>query len=375
MKLKVCIILPRLQIGGAEMHVLSLVKRIDPSRFAVSLMCLGPGDARMEEEASRHVESLVTVRFRWRRFPVSFAKMVRFLRKGRFDVVHCHLPLADLLGRQAGWIAGVPVRLTTEHGKFLSKPWYYLAFERLLIPITDARICVSRDILEIRKRREGTPERKLVYIPNAVDTARFRNPSRGRAHVASEFGWNPAHPIVIAVGRLAPEKNYELLIRAIDLLRPRFPSIKCLIVGDGRCRAELEGVAASLGLAPHVAFTGARADIPDLLGAADVFALSSLREGLPISLLEAMAAGKGIVATSVGGIPETIRDGENGLLVPSANVEALAEGIGKLLADDGLRGRLGRSARGDVERDYDLGNVVRRIESLYEETYRRKVKA
>jgi glycosyltransferase involved in cell wall biosynthesis len=375
MKLKVCIVVPKLQIGGAEVHVLSLVKQIDPSRFAVSLMCLSPGNNRMEEEASRYVESLVTVHFRWRRFPASFAKMVRFLRAGRFDVVHCHLPLADLLGRLAGWFAGVPVRLTTEHGKFLWKPWYYLLLERMLVPITDARICVSRDILEIRKRREGTPERKLVYIPNAVDTVRFKSPSRGRAQVAAELGWEPALPLVIAVGRLEPEKNYELLIRAIDRLRPRFPSIKCLLVGDGTRRAALEGLAGSLGLASHVTFTGVRADIPDLLGAADVFALSSLKEGLPVSLLEAMAAGKGIVATSVGGIPETIRDGENGLLVPSEDVDALAGGIGKLLADEGLRARLGRSARDDAERDYDLKNIVRRVENLYEETYRRKVKA
>jgi glycosyltransferase involved in cell wall biosynthesis len=374
MKLKVCIILPKLQIGGAEMHVLSLLKQIDPERFAVSLMCLSPGDSRMEEEAGRCVESFVTVHFRWRRCLVSFAKMTRFLKAGRFDVVHCHLPLADSLGRLAGWFAGVPVLLTTEHGKFLWKPLYYLAFERMLVPITDMRICVSRDILEIRRRREGTPERKLVYIPNAVDTVRFRSPSRGRASVAAEFGWDPAHPIVIAVGRLEPEKNYELFIQAIDRIRPRFPSIECLLAGDGKRRAALASLVGSLGLGPHVVFAGVRADIPDLLGAADVFVLSSLKEGLPVSLLEAMAAGKGIVATSVGGIPETIRDGENGFLVPSGDVEALAGGIASLLADEGLRVRLGRSAREDVERDYDLKNVVRRIESLYEETYRKKAK-
>ncbi|MCX5752897.1 MAG: glycosyltransferase [Candidatus Krumholzibacteria bacterium] len=370
-----CIILPKLQIGGAEMHVLSLLKEIDPSRFAVSLMCLNPGDDRMEEEARRYVESFVTMGFRIRRCPVSLAKMAKFLKAGRFDVVHCHLPPADSIGRLAGWLAGVPVILTTEHGKFLWKPWYYLVMERMLGAITDARICVSRDIMEIRRRREGTPERKLVFIPNAVDTARFRKPSRDRATVAAEFGWDPAQPLVIAVGRLEPEKNYELLVRAIDRLRARFPSIRCLLVGDGRCRAALASLVDSLGLASRVTLTGARADIPDLLGAADVFVLSSLKEGLPVSLLEAMAAGRGIVATSVGGIPETIRDGESGLLVPSGDLEALAGGIGRLLADGELRARLGRSALAEVERGYDAGRIVDRIESLYEETYRRKVKS
>ncbi len=374
MKLKVCIVLPKLQIGGAEMHVLSLLRQIDPARFVVSLMCLSPGDSRMEEEADRYVESFVTVGFRWRRCLVSFAKMTRFLRAGRFDVVHCHLPPADTVGRLAGWFAGVPAILTTEHGKFLWKPWYYLAIERMLGAITDARICVSRDIVEIRRRREGTPERKLVYIPNAVDTVRFRSPSRDRARVFAEFGWDPAQPLVVAVGRLEPEKNYELLVRSIDRLRSRFPSIRCLLVGDGRCRAELANLVDSLGIASLVTLAGARADIPDLLGAADVFVLSSLKEGLPVSLLEAMAAGRGIVATSVGGIPETIRDGESGLLVPSGDVEALAGGIARLLADEGLRARLGRSARDDAERDYDVRKIVGRVESLYEETYRRKAK-
>jgi|WetSurMetagenome_2_1015567.scaffolds.fasta_scaffold11833_6 glycosyltransferase involved in cell wall biosynthesis len=375
MKLTVCIILPKLQIGGAEMHVMSLLKQIDPARFAVSLMCLSPGNERMEEEARRHVESFVTVRFRWRRCLVSLAAMTRFLRAGRFDVVHCHLPPADTVGRIAARLAGVPVILTTEHGKFLWKPWYYLAVERMLGTITDARICVSRDIMEIRKRREGTPERKLVYIPNAVDTVRFGAPSRDRATAFAELGWDAAQPLVVAVGRLEPEKNYALLLRAIDRLRPRFPAIRCLLVGDGTCRAALAGLVESLGLARNVTLAGARADIPDLLGAADVFVLSSIKEGLPVSLLEAMAAGKGIVATAVGGIPETIRDGGNGLLVPSGDVEALAGGIARLLADEGLRTRLGRSARADVERDYDVRKIVGRIESLYEETYRKKAKA
>lgn len=374
MKLKVCIVLPKLRIGGAEMHVLSLLKQIDRSRFAVSLLCLGPGDPRMEDEAKRSVESFETVRFRWRRLPAALSAMTRFLRAGRFDVVHCHLPPADLVGRLAARLAGVPVIITTEHGKFLWKPWYYLAVERMLAGITDVRICVSGDIMEIRRRREGTPARKLVHIPNAVDTARFGSPARDRAAVRAEFGWDPAAPLVVAVGRLEPEKNYELLLRAVDRLRTSVPGVRCLVVGDGTRRAALAELVDSLGIAAHVRLAGARADIADLLGAADVFALSSLKEGLPVSLLEAMAAGRGIVATAVGGVPETIRDGENGLLVPSGDAPALAAGIARLLSDGGLRARLGSAARAAAERDYDVKTIVARIENLYVETHRRKAK-
>jgi glycosyltransferase involved in cell wall biosynthesis len=374
MKLKVCIILPKLQIGGAEMHVLSLLKNIDPSRFAVSLMCLSIGDARMEKEAGRGIQSFATIRFRWRNSPVSFARAVNFLKAGKFDIVHCHLPHADSIGRLAGRCAGVPVIMTTEHGKFLGKPWHYLLFERMLGTITDARICVSRDILEIRMKREGTPARKLFYIPNGVDTAAFEASTRSRSSIMAEFGWEPTHPFVIAIGRLEPEKNYGVLIQAINQLRSRLPSIRCLLVGDGTCRGELASLVDSLGIGRHVKLAGARNDIADLLGAANIFVLSSLKEGLPVSLLEAMAAGKAIVATSVGGVPETIRDGESGILVSPGDIEALAGAIADLSIDEELMARLGKAARADVERDFDIKKIVGRIEDLYEELYRKKVR-
>jgi glycosyltransferase involved in cell wall biosynthesis len=374
LKLRVCIIVPKLRIGGAEMHVLSLLSHFDASRFAVSIMYLTPGDARMEEKARRFVESVTTIRFRWRNLPVSFARMVRFLKAGRFDVVHCHLPHADTVGRLAARCAGVSVIVTTEHGKFLWKPWYYRAFERVLGAFTDARICVSRDILEIREKREGTPARKLFYIPNGVDTAAFRTPARSRAQVLAELGWEPAQKIVIAVGRLEPEKNYELLIHAIDGLRNRLPAIRCLIVGDGSRRAALGSLVDALGIARHVKLSGARNDIPDLLGAASVFVLSSTKEGLPVSLLEAMAAGKAIVATAVGGIPEAIRNGESGLLVAPGNVDALADAIARVLIDDELRARLGSAAAAAAERDYDIRKIVASIEDLYEKLYAGKAR-
>lgn len=373
-KLRVCVIVPSLRIGGAEMHVLSLLGRIDKTRFAVSLLCLKPGDGRMEREAARRVESFETVHFRWRRAPVSFARIVRYLRRGRFDVVHCHLALADSLGRLAGWCAGVPVRVTTEHGKHLWKPRIYLLFERMIAPITDARICVSRDILEIRRTREGTSADKLFYIPNGVDTDVFAHPARTRAEVMAEFGWSEASPFVISVGRLEPEKNYDLLIRAVERLCSRYPSVRLLLVGDGRCRVQLESLVESMRLDGRVKLAGARDDIPDLLAAADVFVLSSLKEGLPVSLLEAMAAGKAVVATSVGGIPETIRDRDNGFLVPPGDVEALADAIGRFAADPSLGARLGSAAREDAAREYAIERIVGRVEDLYAGLCAKKVK-
>jgi glycosyltransferase involved in cell wall biosynthesis len=362
-------LIPRLRMGGAEVQVLSLVEHLDKSQFAVSLVCLNSGAEEMEALARPHVDSFATLDFHWRYFPFSFARLIGRLRRGSFDVVHCHLPLADVLGRAAGWLAGVPIRVTTEHGKFLGKPWYHLALEWMLLPITDARICVSTDIVEIRRRREGTPERKLVYIPNGVDAARFRNPRRTRGEVMAELGWETSRPFVLSVGRLEPEKNYELLVWAIDRLRGGLPGVACLLVGEGSRRRDLERLIDSLDLGSSVKLAGPRSDIPDLLAAADVFVLSSLREGLPVSLLEAMAAGRAIVATSVGGISDALRPGENGMLVPSGDVDKLAEALGMVLGDEALRLRLGRAAAADVDRTYRIETIAARTGALYRELF------
>jgi glycosyltransferase involved in cell wall biosynthesis len=278
-----------------------------------------------------------------------------------------------VIGRIAGWFAGIPVILTTEHGKFLGKPWHHVLLERLLNPITDMRICVSQDILEIRHRREGTPLSKLVRIPNAIETGKFRDPTRGRAAVMAEFGWEPLDPLVISVGRLEPEKNYTLLVQAIGQVSRRLPRTRCMIVGEGTCRKDLTTLIQSLGLGEHVRLPGTRSDIPDLLGAADVFVLASLKEGLPVALLEAMAAGKAVVVTSVGGMPEVIHDGKSGLVVPPGHVDALAEAVGNLLGDQGLRMRFGKAVRDKAEKEFDIQQVVDRIAAIYTDLHARKM--
>jgi len=370
--LRVCLIVPKLQIGGAENQVLHLLEHLDRSRFTVSLCCLVHGDRKMEERAERYAEPLFVLGFRWRLFPVAFVRLVRFLKWGRFDVLHCHLPLADMIGRIAGRIALVPVLVTTEHGKHLWKPWWHLLLERMVARFTDLRICVSQDIADIRKRRESTPPGKLVCIPNAVDPASFRRVERGRAAVMAEFDWDAADPLVLSVGRLVVAKDYPTLVETVSLLRERFPDARCLIVGDGDRRGEIAGAIERYGAGGRVMLAGARRDIADLLAAADVFVLSSIREGLPVSLLEAMAAGTAIVATAVGGIPDAITDGESGLLVPPGDANVLADALARCLEDPGLRKRLGAAASLEVERRFSVNSAVERIGTLYREMYGRK---
>ncbi len=368
-RLKVCMLIPKLHVGGAEMQVLSLLKNLDGSRFKVHLCCFTHGDEEMEGEAARYAADVHLMRFRWALLPIFFSRLVGYLRHGRFDVLHCHLPLADFLGRAAGKLAGVPVLVTTEHGRHPWKSPLHLFLERFLNPVTDARMCVSRDILDIRGTRERTPGGKLLYIPNAVDTGRFRSGERGKAGVMAEFGWESTDPLVVSVGRLVPAKDYPVLVEAVGILRKDHPDARCLIVGEGRSRGDIEHSIMERGLAAHVVLAGKRRDIPDILAAGDVFVLSSVSEGLPVSLLEAMAAGKAIVATGVGGIPDAVTDRGNGLIVPARDAGAIAAGIGELLSNEDLAGRLSASAAEEAEASYGVTAISERIGDVYERLY------
>lgn len=371
-KIRICMMLPKFHIGGAEMQVLGLLRNLDRSRFAVSLCLFNRGDARMEDEAARHVDSIYYLGFRWRNLPVSFLRLVKYLQDGRFDVLHAHLAWADLIGRIAAWFAGVPVRVTTEHGKNLWKSKALLRLERSLNAITDAKVCVSRDIIDIRRRNEKTPEEKLLYIPNAVDPGEFTGRNGDKYRLMEEFGWSGDDPLVLSLGRVVEAKNYPLLVEAFEMLLRDFPRAKCVIAGDGPMREEVAARIKELGLAGSVALPGARRDTAELLAAADLFVLSSVREGLPVSLLEAMAAGTPVVTTDVGGVGDAVRDGENGLLVPSGDAAALAGAMRRILADPDLASAITAEASMTVVERFSMKSAADRLTGIYLELLGKK---
>ena len=364
-KIKICVMLPKLMIGGAEMQVLGLLANLDRSRFEPHLCLLNRGDAKMEESARRNVESLTILDFRWRKLPVVFHHLVRYLKNGEFDILHAHLALADSLGRIAGRKAGVPVLMTTEHGKHLWKGRLYLMMEKWLARSTDMRICVSDDIARIRVNREGSPEEKLTVIPNSVDTAPFRGAVKGRAAVMAEFGWDVEDPLIVTVGRLVVAKDYPSLVEMVYYLKDEFPGVRCLIAGDGPCLGEVEEAVKRFGVSENISLPGARNDIPDLLSVCDVFVLSSVREGLPVALLEAMASGCAIASTNVGGIPEAVKDGESALLVSPGEPRTLAGAVGRLLSGRELGARLGENASRIIDERYSASAITREIEDIY----------
>jgi glycosyltransferase involved in cell wall biosynthesis len=237
-------------------------------------------------------------------------------------------------------------------------------------------VLVNADAVKDWLVTEGYDPSKIVVIRNGVDTSRFAQPADGD-RIRHELGLAPGTPMVTVVSRLTPLKGLEHFLEAAAILKPRFPEARMLIVGEtapgqGAYLTELTARAERLGVADRVIFTGLRSDIPALLGSAAVAVMPSLNEALSNVLLESMAAGAPVVATRVGGTPEALVDGVNGLLVEPGDAGAIATAVGCLLDDRALAARLGRTARECIAHKFSVERMVQATEHLYANLLARK---
>jgi glycosyltransferase involved in cell wall biosynthesis len=358
--------------GGAEKVAFEFVRRLDEQRFK-SYLCTtrAPHHTRVESVArdrreldAQGIEVLDLGReshhdvLPWRHV---YSLMVR----ERIDIVHAHMPRASGPGAVLARLARVPVVISHEHGSALEGKIGRRIVDRLLVaPLSTRMLAVSewdrRNIIEL----EGIAPERIEVLPNGIPVPREDGPD-----VRPELGVPAGVPLVGAVGRLFPEKGYDDLMRAVAVLRDRGRELRCVVVGDGREAHEevLRALIPELGIEREMSLAGRRSDIPDVIRAFDVAVLPSKREGSPLAMLEYMAAGAPIVATSVGGVPELITDGESGLLVPPDDPAALADAIDRLLGDRELAQRLGRAAKARQRAQYDLDVVVHRLEQMYVE--------
>jgi glycosyltransferase involved in cell wall biosynthesis/peptidoglycan/xylan/chitin deacetylase (PgdA/CDA1 family) len=356
---RVLLLITLAEVGGAQAYVASLLPAL-AGRFDVVVAAHGRGPLRVAADNAdvrfvelEHVRRPINP---WRDV-AGFVELVRLLRRERPDVLHASSSKAGVLGRLAAWVAGVPIRIFTVHGwafgaySGLASRLYRWA-DRLVRRVTTVTICVSENEREAGIRAGTCDAERTVVIRNAVALD-----GRPRA------GHEQPRPRLVAVGRLKAPKDFSTLVRALALLPA--DSFDALIVGDGPDRPTLEGELRQLGLESRVRLAGERHDVPDLLAAADVFVLSSVSEGLPVSVLEAMAAELPVVASRVGGLPELVRDGETGLLVEPRNPEQLAAALGRLVADRDLCRRLGAAGRAVVESHFDPEAFARAHVDLY----------
>jgi glycosyltransferase involved in cell wall biosynthesis len=287
---------------------------------------------------------------------LAVAELVGVCRRERPDIIHLNSPKAALIGRLAGALARVPVRIVSVHGWSFSVPGIPRAAvwaDRLVRPLATATICVSEYDREVGIAAGMCAREHTVVIHNGIDARTFDVSDHGRRNV----------PVVASVGRLAPQKDPETLIRALAMLDPN--SYSAVVAGSGPNADSVAAQIERLGLTDSVELLGTRDDVAQILGSADVFVLSSIYECLPISVLEAMAAGLPVVATDVGGVPELVVDGETGFIVGSRDPEALANALAKLLADRDLRRRFGHAGRARVEAHFGIDRFRRDHVDLY----------
>jgi glycosyltransferase involved in cell wall biosynthesis len=295
----------------------------------------------------------------------------RLIRIYRPHVVHTHTSKAGLLGRFAAWTARAPVIVHTFHGNVFEAYFGPLLtrsivlLERFLAGRSDRIIAISENLREDLVERGIAPRQKIELVPLGLDLAPFLA-VEGRSGVLRDaVKAGPRDFVIGTVGRLVPIKDHDTFLRAAAIVNRRRDNTKYIIVGDGELRADLEEKAASLGLRGVAYFTGWQKNLAPLYADLDLVVLSSLNEGTPVSIIEGAAAGRPIVATRVGGIPDLIEDGWNGFLVPPENPDALAYSMLKIL-DDPVQSRIfACRARESVRDKYDVSRLVSQLQMLY----------
>jgi glycosyltransferase involved in cell wall biosynthesis len=296
-------------------------------------------------------------------------RLVRHLQTHRYDIVHTHNSITGAVGRIAARIARVPVTIHTTHGfhfhermgRLQRAP--YVAAERILSRACDVLLCQNREEEAELARMGIAPKGGVIHVGNGIDLSQF--PPR------AALPRNP-RPVLLCVARLEAVKNQMMLFRALARLAPDVrPLVQC--VGDGPLRARYEAELREMGLADDVRFLGYRYDIPELTAAADAVVLTSIKEGIPRALMQAMAVGVPVVATDVKGSREVVVDGETGYLVPFDDDAALADRLATLLADEQLRRDMGARAVVHVRRHFDEAQVTQRLVDVYRRALRARV--
>lgn len=355
------------QVGGIQLQLLSLFNAYDRDVLTPLFCCLGPRLGMAPEMERLGVEVIALGRSRYNRMSPGIIRDLCHVFKARdIHVLRTHKYRSSFYGRIAAFLAGVPVVIASEHNTYQDKEKRLTrrVVNRALSHISDRVVAVSEAIREDIVRYDGVAPSKVIVIRNGVDTEKFRAERRYR-DIRGEFGVDAQDFLIGFVGRLVANKSLPNLLRAFTALRAKGWPVTLLIVGEGSMTDELKRMARRNGAADSVIFPGIRRDIPDILSALDVFVLPSVNEGLPNALLEAMAMGKAVVATEVAGVPEVVKPGVTGLLVPPEDPGALGNALSRLFQDRELGVRLGRAARETVERHHSMKTTAAAWRTLY----------
>lgn len=303
---------------------------------------------------------------------LAVGELWRLLQRHRYSIVHTHNSKAGFVGRLAAKLAGVPVVVHTVHGFAFhnQERWWrrrlFRALERLAAGWCDHLVVISEPLIEWAVRDRVAPRSKMTKIYSGIDLQAFQQPVDAAA-VRRGLGFDDRAFVVGQVSKLWQGKGHDVLLRAAERLKDRLPELRLLLIGEGELMPGLQRMARELGLAERVVFTGFRSDIPALTQALDVAVLPSLFEGMGRAVLEAQAAGKAMIASRVGGIPDLIADGQTGLLVDPGDAAQLADAIQQLHDQPQLRRQLGEAAKRALDERFDARVMAHQIAGVYEQ--------
>ncbi|MFH1593079.1 MAG: glycosyltransferase family 4 protein [Candidatus Omnitrophota bacterium] len=379
-KTRILRIIARLNIGGPAIHTILLSEGINPDFFESCLVTGKPdrSEGDMSDLAREKKINMVCIPELRRAITlydlVVFFKLLKLMMKVRPHIVHTHTAKAGALGRLAAVIAGVPVKIHTFHGHVFDgyfnpfKARVFMFIERLLSRFTTKAVVVSEGVRDeiVNKLKIISPE-KCVIIKLGLELDRFLENKSEKGALRRRINARRDELLVGIVGRLVPIKNHRMFLDIARNIRAQNPNLKVkfVIIGDGETRNQLTQRVKEMGLNDTVRFTGWVKDLASVYMDLDVVALTSLNEGTPVSLIEAMASGKPVIATDVGGVRDVISDKVSGLLVRSNDVDDFVDKLLSLLVDRELRSRLGSQGRDFAKKTFVKDRLVHDMESLY----------
>ncbi len=361
---------------GAQRQLFELVRGLDKDRFRPIVLSFEPGGPMEREFSSLPGVRVLSIQRRSKYDFLCMLRVARILRSMKVDVIQPFLTPATFIGLVPALLCRTKVKIVTERagpGNKSTGRGYriYLKMEDLLSRFADRAVPNSQAGREYLIRRGVKPSR-IAVIYNGIDQDRLESRQEDVEAVRDRLGVPPGGKVVGVAARFFPVKNHAMFLRAAALIDTELPDTRYALLGDGPLRGDLESLSRELGLGSKVTFLGEQQQVGSYLAAFDIAALTSDTEGCSNSLLEAMAKGKPVVATDVGGNREVVRHGETGILVPAGNVEAMAEAVMTLLRDPQKAQDMGRCAKSVIDSQFDRASMVRRYEALYENAMRSK---
>lgn len=372
-------VITKLELGGAQIQLLSLISNLNRDKFKVFLFTAKDG-ILVEDAAAINgltLEKSGSLERTINPFKDLFVLMriFLFIKRNKIEIVHTHSSKAGILGRLAARMAGVKVILHTVHGWSFNNYQpsavrnLFIFLERIAAKFTRKIIVICEHDLQKGLDNRIAGASKYAIVSYGVDYKRFKN---NIGLIAKQnLGIETEELLITNISCFKPQKSPLDFIKLAALVRPVYPKVKFLLVGDGELRKEIEKSVKQLNLEDRVILSGWRRDIPEILSLTDIFVLTSLWEGLPVTVLEAGIAGVPVVATDTGGIREVVSEGETGFLVAPGNLLDMRDKLDVLLRDSALRKSMGNRARVFLGDKFSLGNSLSKTNALYEDLLRK----